>query len=352
MNFFRISLLCALPLALAACESSQVRTYDAPKDPRPAPPAPTQTMMASPEIPRWTVPAGWEELAGEGMRFATLRPVPGDGTLEVRVTPLGKIAADPLSNANRWAGQIGLEALDEAALAQVSRSVQAGDRTAFYVDLKGPATDDGPGQRILGAILDGDERTWFFMLPGQTDLVEPHAKAFEEFIASVRLEGGAGSLPAGHPEVASGSGTGGGPGAPSGGAGEEALTYELPGGWKLIASEAQFRVLTLQAGEAVVAVTKFPGSVGGMLMNINRWRGQVGLPEISDLSQQAVEHRHVAGGEAQQIDLAGPEGRSMSVYIVPRARMTWFLKLDGRTEQIEAQRAAFDAFMASVGFQG
>ena len=39
----------------------------------------------------------------------------------------------------------------------------------------------------------------------------------------------------------------------------------------------------------------------------------------------------------------------MSVYIVPRGAMTWFLKLDGQTAQVDAQRAAFDQFIASVG---
>ena len=102
----------------------------------------------------------------------------------------------------------------------------------------------------------------------------------------------------------------------------------------------------------MVAVTKFPGSVGGMLMNINRWRQQVGLPEIAEISEQPVEPRDVAGGNAEVLDLVGPTGRSMSVYIVPRGAMTWFLKMDGKTEQVDAQRAAFDEFMASVGFEG
>ena len=38
--------------------------------------------------------------------------------------------------------------------------------------------------------------SWF---PGRADLVEPYEEAFREFLASVRLEGGAGAMPAGPP---------------------------------------------------------------------------------------------------------------------------------------------------------
>ncbi len=36
------------------------------------------------------------------------------------------------------------------------------------------------------------------------------------------------------------------------------------------------------AGDQEVAVTRFPGQVGGVLANINRWRGQMGLQPIAD----------------------------------------------------------------------
>lgn len=36
------------------------------------------------------------------------------------------------------------------------------------------------------------------------------------------------------------------------------------------------------SGPIEVAISRFPGDVGGMLANVNRWRGQVGLPPTTE----------------------------------------------------------------------
>ena len=135
----------------------------------------------------------------------------------------------------------------------------------------------------------------------------------------------------------------------AGGAGE-LFTYTAPAGWKEVPSDVQFRDLTLQAGSAEVTVTKFPGSVGGLLMNVNRWRGQVGLSPVQDLSQQPLTDRKVAGGAAQRLDLVGSDGKAMAVVIVPRGALTWFLKISGSAEELKAQGESFDRFVDSAGF--
>ena len=63
------------------------------------------------------------------------------------------------------------------------------------------------------------------------------------------------------------------------------------------------------AGPVEIAISQFPGDVGGMLANINRWRGQVGLapvtePEIAGLIESTFENPgfkgtlfHIKGAE-------------------------------------------------------
>jgi cysteinyl-tRNA synthetase len=50
--------------------------------------------------------------------------------------------------------------------------------------------------------------------------------------------------------------------------------------------EAQLAARRAQK-EAEVAVTVFPGTVGGLTANVNRWRGQIGLPPASEADIQA-----------------------------------------------------------------
>ncbi|MCA9752262.1 MAG: hypothetical protein R3B81_03945 [bacterium] len=366
----------ALPLAapgfallavlwLGGCNQDDIKSYEAPKDSAPAASAPMGGGMMTgnatpPSLPHWTAPSGWEELPGSGMRYATFLPEPPDTSLAVRVTPLGMMANDPLSNANRWAGQIGLPPMDEAGLAKVSHKIPVGDSEGLIIDLLGNAEEGQVADRILAAIVEGGDRVWFLMLPGPKDRVQKHAKGFEDLVKSIRFHGATG-MPMGHPDI---SGVGDGMGAPAdggmgsmgggmagsaGGAGEH-FTYTAPAGWKEVPSDVQFRDLTLQAGSAEVTVTKFPGSVGGLLMNVNRWRGQVGLSPVQDLSQQPLTDRKVAGGAAQRLDLVGSDGKAMAVVIVPRGALTWFLKISGSAEELKAQGESFDRFVDSAGF--
>lgn len=58
--------------------------------------------------------------------------------------------------------------------------------------------------------------------------------------------------------------------------------WTVPDGWTLDPEPRSMRIATYLApdpdGPVEVAITRFGGRVGGELANINRWRGQIGLP--------------------------------------------------------------------------
>ena len=60
------------------------------------------------------------------------------------------------------------------------------------------------------------------------------------------------------------------------------LQWTLPAGWTEVApgemSIASFKVSGPNGAEADVTVVPLPGMAGGDTANVNRWRGQVGLP--------------------------------------------------------------------------
>jgi hypothetical protein len=73
--------------------------------------------------PTWTLPAGWKQNPGSGMRFATIQI----GDMEMTVVPLGQESAPLLPNINRWRSQMGLGPIDPSDVSK-------------YVTTMGPIT--------------------------------------------------------------------------------------------------------------------------------------------------------------------------------------------------------------------
>lgn len=102
---------------------------------------------------------------------------------------------------------------------------------------------------------------------------------------------------------------------------------------------------------ADVAVTAFPGDVGGDLANVNRWRRQVGLPptdqaDIAEIKEErAVD---VDGNQGYTVFLEGPQGRAILGAIVPRGEGTWFFKMTGPAELLRAEEDGFMNLLSSV----
>jgi hypothetical protein len=314
------------------------------------------------ERPEWSVPASWKELPGEGMRYATLVVEAQDPPLQVRVTPLGLNARDPLGNINRWRGQIGLEPIGADQLPSLVRTVDINGRATDLVDLTGPKTAAQPATRVLAAILPGDESVWFFFLSGPAERVAKHADEFDHFMKSVRLTASApapamASMPADHPAV------GDMPQASQAPQSDQPaeMTWKLPAGWHEAASTSAFRIATFKIGDGAdapeIAITKFAGGAGGVLANINRWRGQIGLPPVGSMDEQKMQRVTVAGIPADRLDLSAPTGgaaerKRLIVVSVARNETTYFIKLTGSSASVEKNAKAFDAFVTSVQFTG
>ncbi|TMB35869.1 MAG: hypothetical protein E6J61_01015, partial [Deltaproteobacteria bacterium] len=58
-----------------------------------------------------------------GVRTASLKPAVA-GHVEVSLTVLPGMAGGDLANVNRWRGQLGLSAIDDAAIASLRATVQ------------------------------------------------------------------------------------------------------------------------------------------------------------------------------------------------------------------------------------
>ena len=101
-------------------------------------------------------------------------------------------------------------------------------------------------------------------------------------------------------------------------------------------------------GEAELAITAFPGDVGGELANVNRWRGQINLPPVSQAELGSTVTRLDRNGlKIGLVDLVGG-GQRMLGAMVPHAGATWFFKLVGPDALVAKEKPAFLAFLDTV----
>ena len=160
-----------------------------------APPASGQNPTVGGEVPlppkpgqgenlAWTLPKGWTENKGSGMRYATLQPsVPGK--TEVSIVMLSGTVGGELANVNRWRGQIGLSAVDEAALPGLRTQVTSKAGPVMLYDF----TSLGQVKtRMVVGMLSTEDSNWFLKLNGDADAVSASRADFATFLGTLHLE--------------------------------------------------------------------------------------------------------------------------------------------------------------------
>lgn len=130
--------------------------------------------------------------------------------------------------------------------------------------------------------------------------------------------------------------------------------WTVPAGWREQPASAM-RKGTWKIGpadaEAELAVSVFPGDVGGLAANVNRWAGQIGLPPLteSELKTKVTPAAVSGAPDAVRVTLANA-GRATLAVSAPHGGGTWFFKLSGPETTVTAAAAEFDQFVASVKF--
>lgn len=143
------------------------------------------------------------------------------------------------------------------------------------------------------------------------------------------------------------------------------LTWDTPEGWKDVGADGM-RVANFRIGpgdEAECYATILKGTGGGVAMNVNRWRGQMGLPEVSQEDIDALPQISMLGAKAVFVDLAGTyggmqddahtdanaqQGFALMGAIAVREHDAIFLKMTGPEELLKNQRDNFVALAASL----
>lgn len=360
MHFSRFRvLLLSLPLCLGACRDSRVAAYRIPKEnDLPAPAAPTSMtadsgglMVASTEAGGlvWMAPAAWKPMTGSSMRKGSYAIGPEGGpAADLAITAFpGNVGGD-LANVNRWLGQLSRPPITEAELPATLTPLSPNGLNMLVADLAG-GTAEAP-LRMLGVIVPHAGSTWFFKLTGPDSLVAKEKPAFLEFLKTVKVSAVAATSAPVAPPPAGMAGT------PVVSADGPSLKWTAPAHWQDKPASAMRKATYLipgangAAGE--LAVTAFPGDVGGELANLNRWRGQLALPPVTAAElPDAVTRLTVNNLPVVLVELTGGAAdhpQRLLGAMVPYAGSTWFFKLTGPVDLVAAEKPAFLTFVQSV----
>lgn len=350
MSFRNAAILSLAVFALAGCGRDDVKVYHVAKDDSAAPPpnqiaAPAQNPAAQQPQPQlqWTLPDGWRETTPGQMRVASFTVTDANGqTADVGVIPL-PMSGQEIQLVNMWRQQMELPALTNETAAETV-SVGGDSAKLFDIASEQPVIDGKLRARILVAMLARGDTSWFFKMTGEESFVAAQKEKFLQFLKSVSF---AQNSPA---QVAA---------APAAQNENAVSIWTVPPGWKQIDPgpmlSAKFSIAG-NDGSAEVNILS-SGMDSGLAANVNRWRGQLGLPPVAqeDEFSKMVSSIDAGGGKAQVVDLSGADSKTgkparLIGIIVPQNGQTWFYKLMGDEPIVARQKDAFIQFVQSAKY--
>jgi hypothetical protein len=361
-----------LSLAFAGCDrGSDVKMQRVPKESATmavaTPPAPAaETMipaheaasadfhgsMATSAAPiKWKLPDGWSEKALSQMRVGSFDAGKAGAAADVSIVPLPSGGPQMETTViNMWRSEVQLPATDK----DDATPVTIGSAQGKLFEIAG-----GPSGRIVGATLDRDGTTWYFKMRGDDATVREQKPAFVEFLKSISFEATP-AVAAADPHAGMNMNMATDPGAPAPAAEDKPATWTVPGGWKELPAPPGMLVAKYQApaanGSAEINIAMLGGTGGGLMMNVNRWRRQLGLAELTQEEEWSKLAQSVTlpEGSGTLVDMTGPgqEGQRTRLVgiIVPRTGATWFYKLMGNEQAVGQQKDAFLKFVQSAKY--
>ena len=178
----------AAVLALWSCNNDKVAVYRIPKEgvnvamlggastlePPPSSGGPVQ----------WTKPESWNSQPLSEMRIGSFKVEgPNAVSADVSITAFPGEAGGLTSNLNRWRGQLQLPPLSNEQLSNTVQRIEVDKVPTLLVDFQTADNNPKPA-RILGAVLQKGDRTWFVKMTGPPILLESQRQIFFDFVRS------------------------------------------------------------------------------------------------------------------------------------------------------------------------
>jgi hypothetical protein len=137
-------------------------------------------------------------------------------------------------------------------------------------------------------------------------------------------------------------------------------TWTVPASWQTAPLTqfllAKFAIPGMGDAKAEVNISALAGDGGGLLANVNRWRGQLGLSHFEQVDLTAAASTFDASGtQASVVDFTGTNAKTGKAarligVVLPTGGQTWFYKLMGDNEVVAQQKDAFVRFIQSAKY--
>jgi hypothetical protein len=136
-------------------------------------------------------------------------------------------------------------------------------------------------------------------------------------------------------------------------------TWTVPAGWTEAPLTqflvAKYVITYIDGDQAAVNVSSLAGDGGGLLPNVNRWRGQLGLAPAADADMANLPTIDASGGKATLIEFSGTDARTgkpaqLVGVVLPLGGQTWFYKLMGDAVVVSREKDAFIKFVQSAKY--
>lgn len=316
---------------LSGCDRTEIHSYRVEREFRGTTAPVPQDQQQQEESPQlhviWDVPSTWKEVETTvSMRLVTFIAANGQ---EIAVSAFPGDVGGLIANVNRWRGQVGLDETDEAGIEEVINRLDGVD--VIIVDVASGDT------RLVGSIIDvGDGQTWFVKAIGPAEKIDQVKADLVVISTTFRI----------HDHDHEGADTQ-----------EEAVElaiptsssgWEQPAEWTVEKDASPILMAAFNAdGGARITLTSLVGQGGGMLDNINRWRGQLGLDQVPTMAEQPTRD---LGDGAVFVDLVSPDEASrMAAAIVPMGAQSLYFKLTGTHAQVEEELGRFETYINAEG---
>jgi hypothetical protein len=284
----------------------------------------------------WELPEQWGENPGMSGMMA------GSFHVKTSLGPRGRIGVMPFRESvettqivNMFARELGHQEYNNSSVKPLVESKKLGDRSFEIIRLEDKNGEDEPPRTALLALYRHNFQTWLFPFIADRKLIDEELDRFYGFLKSTTLRAGKTPVRAIAPSLP--------PAQPA--SSKHQPTWEAPKHWERKPA-TQMRVgnyaVTNNAGEVLdFSITSFPGDVGGILANVNRWLGQVGISPTDEQGLSQYLSDRMIDEKPAKLVLAESEEQALYAAILVHNERSWFLKLMGDVKLARSEKENF-----------
>lgn len=324
-HFWKLALLLAgIATLFSSCgEDPEVRSY-------------TAANHYEGPVVSWVMPEQWGENPGMSGMMA------GSFHIKTSLGPRGRIGVMPFRESvettqivNMFARELGHPDYNESSVQPLIAHKKLGDRSFEVIRLEDMSGEEDPPKTALLALYRHNAQTWLFPFIADRALIDKELENFYSFLQSTTLRAGKTPVRAIAPSLP--------PAQPTSSVHQP--TWEAPEHWERKPA-TQMRVgnyaVSNEAGEALdFSITSFPGKVGGILANVNRWLGQVGMSPTDEQGLSQYLSDRMIDEKPAKLVLAESDEQALYAAILLHKGRSWFLKLMGDVNLARAEKENF-----------